>query len=210
MAVLVAAACGSPLRKTMPRVDATQVDESRRMPLGPSSRERLRALPQVATYRWGAPSTHFRGITPAEDSAAAAFSAHELRTFGASVLRTNGWYEATQSVPAEYELSIVSFERSVAQTVDVVRTGPQPVTRPEEWSRCARVPPAQRSTCVEPMPQTTPTTTRTDRVRTVVPQRFTAFAIMRLADSSTVWWITQRREDLLTAQVRLLAAPPEQ
>jgi hypothetical protein len=204
-------ACGRPLRRMpvqQPVGTPTALDV-RQLPVGPTERERLRALPQVSSYRWGAPRNHFRGLSPTEDSAAVSFAAHNLRTFGASVLRTNGWYEAGDTIAPRYELSIVEFERHVTEMQQVERSAPATPTRPQEWSRCRALPAAQRANCVEPPPPSPTATGTTQTVRTVVPRRFVALAIVRLSDGATVWWITDRREDLLTAQVRLLAAPPE-
>jgi hypothetical protein len=202
---VVVVACASPRQPAgVQPTGGAQEEQLGRMPLGPAERARLRALPQVSTYRWGTPSAHFRGLSAAEDSMASTFNARDLRDFGASVLRANGWYAAGDSVAPLYELSIVSFERPMQQLTQREQTPPQ--LRPEEWSRCRRLPAAQRANCVEPPPPPSP---QPQLVRTMGAHRFFAFAIVRLSDSATAWWIVPRREDLLTLQMQLLAAPPE-
>lgn len=198
-------ACGSPLRR-MPaeRPAGVQSAQLGRMPIGPTERPVLRSIPQVSSYRWGRPSAHFLGLSATEDSLAMTFAAHELRSFGASVLRTNGWQESADSGSANFEFSIVEFERHIEETTR--RDGARPAMRPEEWSRCRALPPAQRANCVEPPP---PPARPGEPITGIATQRLVAFAIVRLSDSATAWWIVGRREDLLTTQIRLLAAPPE-
>lgn len=198
--VLGAAACGKPLSTPMPRrttvVDGRTVFGT--LPEGPVGRASLRALPTSATYRWGLPSAHFTGVTPAEDSASQTFAAHELRTFASEVLRINGWREAAAGAAPEFELAVVRIER----LAEWHESRPDPRPQPPDPQSCRNKPPAQRANCVEPMPRTPPS------IRVLVrgvDVRF-AFAIVRLSDRATAWWISPVESAIQIATLRLLQA----
>lgn len=197
---LAVAACGKTLSTPTPR-RATVVDGRTvfgTLPDGPADRVPLRALPTTATYRWGLPSAHFTGITPAEDSVSQTFAAHELRTFSSEVLRINGWTEAPAGTEPEFELAVVRVER-LAEWVES-RADPRP--QPPDPRSCRNRPAAQRANCVEPMPRDPPPIKVTVRG---VDIRL-AFAIVRLSDRATAWWISPVESAIQIATLRLLQA----
>ncbi|HRN52772.1 MAG TPA: hypothetical protein PK788_04710 [Gemmatimonadaceae bacterium] len=194
------AACGKPLSTPIPRrvttVDGRTVFGT--IPEGPADRAVLRALPTTATYRWGLPSAHFTGVTPEEDSLSQTFAAHELRAFSSEVLRINGWQEAATGTTPEFELAVLRVER----TAEWLESRPDPRGQMPDRNSCRNRPTAQRTNCVEPMPRDYPPITVKMRGTDV---RF-AFAIVRLADRATVWWISPVQSEIQIATLRLLQA----
>lgn len=193
-------ACGQPPSTPTPR--RVSLGDGRTvygtLPEGPRGRPVLRALPTVAAYRWAVPSAHFTGVTPAEDSASMTFDAHASRTFASEVLRMNGWSEAATGTAPEFELAILRIER----TAEWQEQRPDPRGQMPNPNPCRNLPPAQQSLCVEPPPRDYPPISVTVRGTDV---RF-AFAIVRLADRATAWWISPVESEIQIATLRLLQA----
>lgn len=193
-------ACGAPLSTPIPRrtslVDGRTIYGT--LPAGPVDRPVLRTLPTVATYRWVRSSAHFTGVTPAEDSASQRFEAHEARAFSSEVLRLNGWREAPAGTPADFELAVLRVERSA----EWQETRPDPRGQMPDPNSCRNRPASQRTICVEPMPRDYPPIRVTVRGTDV---RF-AFAIVRVADRATAWWISPVESEIQIATLRLLQA----
>lgn len=171
------------------------------IPEGPVDRAVLRALPTVATYRWALPSAHFSNVLPAEDSASLSFAAHEDRTFASEVLRLNGWREAAADSAPQFEITVLRVERSA----EWQETRPDPRPPIPDRNSCRDLPTAQRTNCVEPMPQDRPPIRVTQRGLDV---RF-AVAIVRLEDRATAWWISPVKSEIQIATLRLLTAGAE-
>jgi hypothetical protein len=196
-------ACGKPL--TTPSVRRTTLVDGRTiygmLPAGPLDRPLLRALPTVATYRWGLPGDHFEGVSAAEDSASQTFAAHEHRAFASEVLRLNGWREAPAGTEPDFELAVARVERSA----EWKETRPDPRGQMPNPDTCRNRPAAQRNLCVEPMPRDYPPVTVTVRGTDV---RY-AFAIVRVSDRATAWWISPVPSEIQIATLRLLQAGAE-
>jgi hypothetical protein len=191
---LLLSACGQPLRAAA--VDGRTIFGT--LPEGPQGRPLLRALPTVATYRWGLPGAHFSGVTPAEDSASLTFASHADRAFASEVLRLNGWSEAAPGTEPEFELSILRVER----TAEWQESRPDPRGQMPDPNSCRSRPTAQRTNCVEPMARDYPPIKVTVRGTDV---RF-AFAIERRSDRATAWWISPVESEIQIATLRLLQA----
>lgn len=171
------------------------------LPEGPIDRPVLRALPTTATYRWGLPSAHFTHVTPAEDSLSQTFAAHQLRAFSSEVLRINGWSEAPPGTEPEFELAVLWVER----TAEWQESRPDPRGQMPDRNSCRNRPTAQRTNCVEPLPRDYPpinVTVRGTDIRL-------AFAIVRLSDRATVWWISPVESEIQIATLRLLQVGAE-
>lgn len=168
------------------------------LPTGPTDRAVLRALPTVATYRWGYPSAHFSGVSAEDDSASVSFAAHELRRYSSEVLRLNGWREAGEGEAAEFELAVMRVER----TAEWKERRQDPRVRGPDPNSCRNKPAAQRANCIEPMPREAPTVLITVRGTEVRH----AFAIVRLRDGATAWWVSPQQSEIQIATLRLLQA----
>lgn len=203
LVVMLVAACGSPL--TRPTARRTTLADGRtiygQIPTGPMDRGILRTLPTVATYRWGLPSAHFSGVSADEDAASLTFAAHEQRLFASEVLRLNGWHEAPAGSAPQFELAVLR----IARTAEWQETRADPRGQMPDPNSCANRPPAQRNLCVEPMPRDYPPIKVTVRGTSV---RF-AFAIVRLEDRATAWWISPLPSEIQIATLRLLQAGAE-
>lgn len=195
---LFVAACGKPLaRAAGPRtVTADGRTIFGTLPVGPTDREVLTALPSFGTYRWGRPGAHFAGTTPEEDAATQTFEAHELRMDASEVLRAHGWREARDGELPMFELAVARYER----TAEWYESQPDPRGRIPVQNPCRLRPVAQRANCIDPLPR--------DYPPIQVLQRGTdarlAFAIVRIEDRATAWWIAPRRIDLQRLTLELL------
>ncbi len=190
-------ACGTASRRSLPQsVTSDGRTVYGTLPLGPSGRERLTALPPVATYRWGLPSSHFSGTTPLEDTAAVRFDMHELRMATTDVLRLNGWREAREGEVVDFEIAAFRINRN-AEWVEFERDPRE--LQPDPRS-CQNLPPARRANCVEPMARRYPPV---QVLKRGVDSRV-ALAIMRISDSATAWWISPNRLEIQRATLALL------
>ena len=196
-------ACGQPMTTPTPRrttiVDGRSIYGA--LPEGPVGRPVLRALPTVATYRWGRPGAHFSGVTAVEDSLSATFAAHEQRAFASEVLRLNGWREAAPGTEPDFELTVLRVERNAEWT----ELRPDPRGQVPDPNTCRNRPAAQRANCIEPMPRDYPPL----RVRVRGSDVRFAFAIVRLTDRATAWWISPVESEIQIATLRLLTAGAE-
>lgn len=166
------------------------------LPLGPLDRDQLTALPKDATYRWGEPHTHFGSHPqPADDDPPSPRAVEDLRADATLILRLHGWRAVSSGEEAQFELAIARYERTVQW---LERVGDAPPQRPDP-RQCAHLGRSQRVRCENPEPQPV------SRPRRDVQNHF-AFAIVRVRDRATAWWITPHQKDLSLFTLDLLRA----
>lgn len=177
-AVLLGMACGQPPPPGMGgRTPRAQSGSAPRFPwpTATSGRPRLDSLPFGARYRWADPSTVFTGLSPDEIERSMSFASHETRRLFIAVLDANGWREVPDS--ADFELVV----GAVSRTYESVGSVPNP-RNDAPHDPCVGQSPRR---CVpQPRPQYPPIS-----VRQSVTDLRRLFAVVRLRDSSTRWWI---------------------
>lgn len=145
------------------------------VPTGPTDRARLDTLPHGARFRWADPRRVFAGLSDRDVERAMSFEAHEERLFFLAVLDANGWRAVPDS--AEYELVVARSSRALTQTIST----PDPRNQ-ERIDPCAGQLPQN---CRRPREIVYP-----PRVtRETVTEIRQLYAVVRLRDGATRWWI---------------------
>jgi hypothetical protein len=162
------------------------------LPSGPTDRRLLDTLPPSALFRWADPRSVFSGLSESDVERAMSFDAHEQRRFLVAVLDASGWRAVPDS--AEFELVAAKSTRTLWRNVST------PDPRNEGYV----------DPCIGQLPQHC---RRPPRV--VYPPRVTResttelrqlFAVVRLRDGATRWWIVQGENpgDVPVALLRML------
>ena len=188
--MLAGCAAKSPAGESARVVTANGTTVIGTLPSGPEGRLMLQALPRGGVYRWVDASQHFTGVPQVKDSADAA----DTRANASLILRLHGWREAAPNEEPAYELAVGRYER----VVQWLSRGPgERVQTQRNPQRCEQLPPAQRQLCLDPA------VASTDLHRRTVETRF-AFAVVRLADQATAWWIAPDQKGIPRLTLELI------
>ncbi|MBX3132643.1 MAG: hypothetical protein KF689_04570 [Gemmatimonadaceae bacterium] len=154
---------------------ATRTGAAPPVPVGPTDRIRLDTLPYGARFRWADPRSVFAGVSDRDVERAMSFEAHEQRRFFLAVLDANGWRAVPDS--AEYALVALKSTRAIRNVTFV--PDPRNEERPDP---CA----GQLPQNCRPPRQIHYPPRRVVEDQTEVRQ---LYAVVRLRDGATRWWI---------------------
>jgi hypothetical protein len=145
------------------------------LPSGPEGRLQLYALPRGGSYRWADAARHFTGAAQVGDSV----TDSDARADVSQILRLHGWREVADGEQPQFELAVGRYERIVHWLAQAPGERIQVARDPRA---CERLPRAERDRCLDPVVNGSAVRMRSTETRY-------AFAIVRIEDQATAWWI---------------------